>query len=183
MTGTAPPSEIYFSGSICPPKAALPPEETRRKTGARAWSYLTEPGASTGRKKSLWMATLQADLSTTRSAADSGLTSGPPGASTSNLYMEAGSLSPAELMADIDQGLYITEMMGMGVNGITGDYSRGAAGFWIDKGVLAHPISEATVAGNLKDMFAALTPANDLEFKYGTNAPTIRVEGMTVAGA
>ena len=71
----------------------------------------------------------------------------------------------------------------MGVNGVTGDYSRGAAGFWIEKGELAYPVSEATVAGNLKEMFPRLTPANDLKFRYATNAPTLRVEGMTVAGA
>jgi PmbA protein len=74
-------------------------------------------------------------------------------------------------------------MMGMGINGITGDYSRGASGFWIEKGALAYPVSEVTVAGNLKDMFLALTPADDLEFRYGINAPTLRVDGMTVAGA
>jgi PmbA protein len=71
----------------------------------------------------------------------------------------------------------------MGVNGVTGDYSRGAAGFWIENGALTDPVSEMTVAGNLKDMFLALTPADDLVFRYGTNAPTLRVEGMTVAGA
>ena len=110
-------------------------------------------------------------------------TSGTPSPSTTNLYLEAGSQSPAELMADIQSGFYVTEMMGMGVNGVTGDYSRGAAGFWIERGELAYPVSEATVAGNLKDMFPALTPANDLTFRYATNAPTLRVEGMTVAGA
>jgi PmbA protein len=73
--------------------------------------------------------------------------------------------------------------MGMGVNPVTGDYSRGAAGFWIENGELAYPVSEVTVAGNLKDMFPEITPASDLEFRYGTNAPTLRVEGMTVAGA
>ena len=109
-------------------------------------------------------------------------TSGPPSPSTTNLYMEPGPLAPAELMADIGSGFYVTEMMGMGVNGVTGDYSRGAAGFWIENGELAYPVSEVTVAGNLKEMFANLTPASDLEFRYGTDAPTIRVEGMTVAG-
>jgi PmbA protein len=73
--------------------------------------------------------------------------------------------------------------MGMGVNGVTGDYSRGAAGFWIENGALAYPVSEVTVAGNLKDMFLHLTPASDLEFKTGTDAPTLRLDGMTVAGA
>jgi PmbA protein len=97
--------------------------------------------------------------------------------------MEAGSLTPDQLIADIKQGFYVTELIGMGVNGVTGDYSRGAAGFWIENGKIAFPVSEITIAGNLKDMFRSLTPANDLAFVYGTNAPTIRVEGMTVAGA
>lgn len=110
-------------------------------------------------------------------------TSGPPGPSVTNFYMEPGPLRPEELMADIKSGFYVTEMMGMGVNGVTGDYSRGAAGFWIENGRIAYPVSEVTVAGNLKDMFANLTPASDLEFRYGTDAPTIRIEGMTVAGA
>ena len=109
-------------------------------------------------------------------------TSSPPSPATTNLYMEPGSLSPAALMADIAQGFYITEMMGMGVSGVTGDYSRGATGFWIENGELTHAVSEATVAGNLKDMFRNLTPADDLEFRYGSNAPTLRVDGMTVAG-
>jgi PmbA protein len=110
-------------------------------------------------------------------------TGGPPSPSSTNLYMEPGTLSPDELIADIAQGLYVTELMGMGVNGVTGDYSRGAAGFWIENGKRAWPVSGATIAGNLKDMYLRLTPASDLEFRYGTNAPTLRVEGMTVAGS
>ncbi len=110
-------------------------------------------------------------------------TSGPPAPAATNLFMEAGTLSPAELMADIEQGFYITEMMGMGVNALTGDYSRGASGFWIVNGEIAHAVSEATVAGNLTDMFRAARPASDLEFRYGTDAPTIRIDPMTVAGA
>jgi len=109
-------------------------------------------------------------------------TAGPPGPSVSNLHMSAGRRSPEALMADIDEGLYITELIGFGVNGVTGDYSRGAAGFWIEKGRKAYPVSEITVAGNLKDMFLNLTPADDLTFRYGTNAPTVRIDGMTVAG-
>jgi PmbA protein len=109
--------------------------------------------------------------------------SGPPGPSTTNLYLEPGRLSPDELMADIEAGLYVTELIGFGVNGVTGDYSRGAAGFWIEKGARAFPVSELTIAGNLKEMFLKLTPANDLVFRYGSNAPTLRIEGMTVAGA
>ena len=107
----------------------------------------------------------------------------PPHPSTTNLYMEAGALSPKDLMADIKSGFYVTELIGFGVNGVTGDYSRGAAGFWIEDGEIADPVSEMTVAGNLKDMFLNITPADDLEFRYRTNAPTLRLEGMTVAGA
>ncbi|MEO5866566.1 MAG: metallopeptidase TldD-related protein, partial [Sphingomonas sp.] len=106
---------------------------------------------------------------------------GAPGVSTSNLFMAAGNVPPETLIADIDRGVFVTELIGMGVNGVTGDYSRGAAGFLIEKGELTTPIAEFTIAGNLKDMFLALTPANDLDFRYGTNVPTIRVEGMTVA--
>ena len=109
-------------------------------------------------------------------------TSSPPSPSASNLYMEAGSVSPQDLIGDIKQGLYVTELIGMGVNGVTGDYSRGCSGFWIEDGELTFPVSELTIAGNLKDMFKAVTPADDLEFKYGTNAPTLRIDGMTVAG-
>ena len=109
-------------------------------------------------------------------------TGGPPSPSTSNLYLVPGALSPAALMADIAQGFYVTELIGMGVNGVTGDYSRGAAGFWIENGQIAYPVNEVTIAGNLNAMFAAMTPANDLVFRYGTNAPTLRVEGMTIAG-
>jgi PmbA protein len=110
-------------------------------------------------------------------------TSGPPSPSTTNLYLAAGTLSPAELMADIKLGFYVTELIGMGINGVTGDYSRGAAGFMIRDGALAEPVAEVTVAGNLMDMFANLAPASDLRFRRGTDSPTVRVEGMTMAGA
>ena len=107
---------------------------------------------------------------------------GNPSPAPSNLYMEAGTMTPEMLMSDIKTGLYVTELMGMSVNMVTGDYSRGAGGFWIENGVCTHPVSDVTVAGNLKDMFKNLEPGNDLEFKRGTDAPTIRVDGMTVAG-
>jgi len=110
-------------------------------------------------------------------------TGGPPGPGPTNLYLAEGEMTPAELMADIKLGLYVTEMIGMGVNGVTGDYSRGASGFLIRDGALAEPVAEITIAGNLLEMFAHLTPANDLRFRRGTDAPTIRVEGMTMAGA
>ena len=86
-------------------------------------------------------------------------------------------------MADIAEGLYVTDLIGMGVNGVTGDYSRGASGFMIRGGQLAEPVSELTIAGNLKDIFLNMTPADDLEFRRGTDSPTIRVEGLTMAGA
>jgi PmbA protein len=123
----------------------------------------------------------QLGLTTTGHAARG--TGGPPSPSSTNLYMEPGSATPEELMADIAEGFYVTELMGMGVNGVTGDYSRGATGFWSENGKIAYPVSGVTVASNLKEMFRNLTPANDLVFRYGTNAPTLRVEGMTLAGA
>jgi len=110
-------------------------------------------------------------------------TGSPPSPSPTNLYLAAGKLPPKALIADIKQGFYVTQLMGMGTNLITGDYSRGASGFWIENGEIAYPVSEVTVAGNLRDMFLHLTPADDLEFRYGTDAPTLRVDGMTVAGA
>jgi PmbA protein len=110
-------------------------------------------------------------------------TSGPPSPTTSNFYLEKGKLSFDELLGDIKSGLYITDLIGFGVNGVTGDYSRGASGFWIENGKLAWPVSGITVAGNLKDMFLNMTPANDLQFKSSTNAPTVRIEGLTVAGS
>ena len=109
-------------------------------------------------------------------------TGGPPSPSLTNFHMEPGSLSREALIKQAGTGFYVTEMMGMGVNGVTGDYSRGASGYWIKNGELVYPVSELTIAGNLKDMFMNLTPADDLEFKYATNAPTLRIDGMTVAG-
>ncbi len=110
-------------------------------------------------------------------------TGGPPSPSPTNLWLEPGRVTPDALMADIREGLYVTELIGMGVNGITGDYSRGAAGFMIRDGALAEPVSEITIAGNVRDMLLNLAAADDLVFKRGTDAPTIRVEGLTVAGA
>ena len=90
--------------------------------------------------------------------------------------------SPDELIADIDEGFYVTDLIGSGANMVTGDYSRGASGFWIEKGQRTYPVSEVTIAGHLLDIFRTVTPANDLEFRYGTNAPTLRLEGLTIAG-
>ena len=110
-----------------------------------------------------------------------GVSSSPtPGAY--NLHLEAGTMSPSDLMSDIKEGFYITDLIGSGVNGVTGDYSRGAAGFWIENGELTYAVSEVTIAGHLFDIFKSMRPANDLTFKYGVNAPTVRVEGLTIAG-
>lgn len=109
--------------------------------------------------------------------------SSPPSPSASNVWLEPGPVTPAELMEDIREGFYVTELFGQGVNGVTGDYSRGAAGFWIIDGELQFPVSEVTVAGNLIDMFRSLRPASDLEFRYGIDSPTVRIEGLTVAGS
>ena len=109
--------------------------------------------------------------------------SGAPGVSPSNVHLEGGNVSVTELIADIKHGVYIHELAGQGVNPVTGDYSRGAAGFLIINGEIAGPVSEFTIAGNLKDMFAAMTAANDLEFTRSLNVPTLRIDGMMIAGA
>lgn len=108
--------------------------------------------------------------------------SSPPSPSPTNLHLEPGQITPDALIAETGTGFYITDLIGMGTNLVTGDYSRGASGYWIENGQLAFPVSEVTIAGHLFDMFASLTPANDLEFRYGANAPTLRVEGLTIAG-
>jgi PmbA protein len=122
----------------------------------------------------------QLGLTTTGHAARG--TGGPPTPTPTNHALKPGPNKPEELIGEIENGFFITELMGMGVNGVTGDYSRGATGFWIEKGRLAYPVSEMTVAGNLKDMFRALTPASDLVRRYGVDSPTVRIDGMTVAG-
>lgn len=109
-------------------------------------------------------------------------TASPPAPSCSNLFFEAGTASPDVLMADIQEGIYITEMMGSAINGITGDYSRGASGFMIRDGQIAEPVAEFTVAGNLLDMFARVQIANDLSFRFGTDSPTLRIDAMSIAG-
>jgi PmbA protein len=118
---------------------------------------------------------------TTTGHAHRGVSSSPsPG--SYNLHLEAGDPTPEELISDIRQGFYVTDLIGSGVNGVTGDYSRGASGFWIENGKLTFPVSEVTIAGHLLDIFKSLTPANDLVFRYGVNAPTLRIEGLTLGG-
>lgn len=101
---------------------------------------------------------------------------------STNLALEPGDVSPEDLIRGIGNGFYVTELIGHGVNMITGEYSRGATGFWIENGEIAYPVSEVTIASNLKDMFMRLTPASDIDRKYGVAAPTIAIEGMTLAG-
>ena len=99
-----------------------------------------------------------------------------------NLHLEAGQISPEDLISDIKEGFYVTDLIGSGVNGVTGDYSRGAAGFWIENGKLTYAVSEVTIAGHLLEIFKSMVPANDLTFKYGVNAPTVRIGELTIAG-
>ena len=120
------------------------------------------------------------DLASTGSAARA--PGGVPEPGPSNLFLAAGVVTPDELLSDIRNGFYVTEMLGMSFNLVTGDYSRGATGYWIENGEKTHPVSEVTVAGNLADMFLNVTPADDLSFRTGIDSPTLRIDGMTVAG-
>ncbi len=109
---------------------------------------------------------------------------GNPGIGTHNLFIPAGEQSPEQIIAAIPRGLYLTEFLGRGVNMVTGDYSRGASGIWIENGQLAYPVQEITVAGNLKEMFHNITAiGNDLEFRSSTASPTLRIDGLTIAGS
>jgi PmbA protein len=108
--------------------------------------------------------------------------SSSPSPGTYNLHLEAGAVTPKQLISDIKQGFYVTDLIGSGVNGVTGDYSRGASGFWIENGEITYPVSEVTIAGHLLPMFKSLVAANDLEFRYGVNSPTLRIEGLTLGG-
>lgn len=108
--------------------------------------------------------------------------SGPASPSTSNFMIMPGEVSPESLIADVSDGFYITDMIGSSVSIVTGDYSRGASGFWIKNGKLSKPITEATIAGNLIEMFMTLTPANDLDLSYSVTSPTLLIDGMTIAG-
>jgi PmbA protein len=165
-------------------------DDPHRARGLRSRPFDAE-GLLPQRRKIIDKGVLTTWLLDLRSARQLGLRStahaarsagGTPSPSASNLYMEAGSVTPADLMKDIKQGFYVTDLMGQGVNGVTGDYSRAASGFWIENGQITFPVSEMTIAGNLKDMFRDMTPANDLEFTRGVDAPTLRIERMTVAG-
>jgi PmbA protein len=166
-------------------------DDPRRPRGSRSRTFDGE-GVPTRTQAIVADGILQTWFLDSRSARQLGMdttghasrgTGGPPAPSATNLYLAPGTATPAELMADIGEGLYITEMIGSGINQMTGDYSRGAAGFMIRDGALAEPVAEITIAGNLADMFLHLAPANDLQFRRGTDSPTLRVEGLTVAGS
>jgi len=107
----------------------------------------------------------------------------PPSPRPANFYMQPGPVTLNELLKNIDDGFYVTSMMGSGGNIVTGDYSRGAKGFWIENGEISYPVAELTIAGNLRDMWRNCAPANDLELKSGSDAPSLRIDGMMVAGA
>lgn len=117
-----------------------------------------------------------------RSARQLGMEPTGHGSGPSNIHMQAGALTPQQLMSDIGQGLLVTEMIGSSIDMVTGDYSRGASGYWIENGELTYPVSEITIAGNLRDIFLNVTPGSDLEFIRAINAPSCRVEGLTIAG-
>jgi PmbA protein len=106
-----------------------------------------------------------------------------PGIGSGNFYLSPGSFTPEQIIGGVSNGLYVTEVMGFGVNLVTGDYSQGAAGIWIENGELAYPVEEITIAGNLKDMYQNIVAiGNDLVFRSSSACPTIRIDGMTVAG-
>ena len=165
-------------------------EEPLRKRGLRSRPFDGEGVACTARalveggRPFGWLTNVasadQLGLSLTGHASRG--VSGSPGVSASNVHMEPGSVTPAQLMADIEDGLYVTSLFGQGINTVTGDYSRGATGFRIRGGEIAGPVAEITIAGNLLDMFRALTPADDLELTRSINVPTLRVDGLMVAG-
>ena len=165
-------------------------DDPLRRRGLRSKGFDGE-GIATKRRALIEDGVLKTWVLDLRSARQLGLkttgnasrgTSSPPMPSATNLHLEAGTISRDDLIKGVEQGFYVTEMMGRGINIVTGDYSRGATGFWIENGEIAAPVSEVTIAGNLQDMFMQMTPADDLVFRYGTNAPTVRVDGMTVAG-
>jgi PmbA protein len=165
-------------------------DDPLRKRGLRSRPFDGEGVATTARKvveggvlKTWFLDSATArelDLQSTGSAHRG--VSGPPSPGSSNLHLAAGTQSPKQLIAEIEDGFLITGLIGMGVNLVTGDYSRGASGFWIENGKPTFAVSEVTIAGHLTEIFKSLVPANDLTFRYGTNAPTVRIEGLTVAG-
>ena len=155
-------------------------------------SYFDGEGLPTRRKVVLERGVLSSYLLNTYTARKLGLQStgnaarglaGSPGIGADNFYLEPGEKTPEEILAEIPSGLYVTDLIGHGVNIVTGDYSHGASGLWIENGELAYPVEEITVAGNLKEMLYNITSiGNDLVFRSAVACPTIVIEGMTIAG-
>ncbi|HEX5454587.1 MAG TPA: TldD/PmbA family protein [Stellaceae bacterium] len=173
------------------PEAITIVEDPHRRRGHRSRPFDAE-GLPNRRRALIDQGVLTTWLLDLRSARQLGLkstghaargTASPPAPAATNIWIEPGAATPEALMADIKSGFYVTELMGMGVNGLTGDYSRGAAGFWIENGNTVFPVSEMTIAGNLNDIFAHMAAADDLEFRTGVDSPTLRIDGLTVAGA
>ena len=157
-----------------------------RKRGLRSQAFDSE-GVLGAKRNLIEQGTLQSWLLDSPSARQLGLTStghaGGGAPSATNLHLtSAKALSPEALLAQVGEGLYVTELIGSGVNSVTGDYSRGASGFWVKNGKIEQPINEITIVSNLKQMFAHLSAADDLTFRYGVDAPTLCVEEMTIAG-
>jgi len=164
-------------------------DDPLRQRGLRSQPFDGE-GLPVSRKTIVEDGILQTYLLDLRSAAKMGMEptghatrglSSPPSAAPSNAWLEAGSATRDELIQSVGQGFLVTELMGASISLTTGDYSRGASGFWIENGAIAYPVSEMTVAGNLKDMYMHLTPASDLEFREGIDSPSVLIEGMTLA--
>jgi PmbA protein len=165
-------------------------DDPLRKRGLRSRPFDAE-GVATGVRKMVEGGVLKSWFLDSSTARELGLqstghaqrgVSSPPSPGATNLHLVAGEKSPEQLIAEIEDGFLVTGLIGMGVNMVTGDYSRGAAGFWIEHGKPTFAVSEVTIAGHLSEIFKSLVPANDLKFRYGTDAPTVRVEGLTVAG-
>lgn len=165
-------------------------EEPHRKRGMRSRPFDGE-GLPTAQRAIVENGKVTGWLTNVASARQLGIgltgnasrgSSGAPGVDASNVHIAAGDVSVAELIADIEEGVLVTELIGQGVNPVTGDYSRGASGMRIVKGEIAGPVAEFTIAGNLVDMFRNMIPANDLEIYRGVDVPTLRIDGMTVAG-
>jgi PmbA protein len=173
------------------PAAVTLTEDPHRPRGLRSKPFDGE-GIANHRRALIDKGVLTTWLLDLRSARQLGLkstghaargTSSPPSPAATNLWIEPGAVTAKELIGEVAKGFYVTELMGHGINGVTGDYSRGAAGFWIENGALTFPVSEVTIAGNLKTMYRNLTAASDIEFKTGMDAPTLRIDGMTLAGS
>jgi PmbA protein len=165
-------------------------DDPLRKRGLRSRPFDAE-GVATSAQKIVADGVLQAWLLDSATARELNLqtnghaqrgVSSTPSPGPSNLHLTPGTKTADELIGEIEDGFFVNSLIGMGVNLVTGDYSRGASGFWIENGKLTYPVSEVTIAGHLLEIFKSLEPANDLVFRYGTNAPTLRVEGLTVAG-